>query len=121
MMDMWNLYRDGGSLMHPILGLGLSAIVVGIIGAAMRSRAIAYAALGCVVFCLLHGFGAYYLGMVEVDLAVATIAPDMAQAARERGTEIAQIPMFFALGLAIPGAVAASVAWVRSQTPVKSA
>jgi len=120
-MGLWNLWQEGGSFMYPIFGLGVSTLLVGIIGAVMRARGLAYAALGCLAFCLLHGFGAYYLGMGEVDLAVATVSPDMAEAIRERGTEIARVPLFFALVMAVPGAVAVAVAWMRSTPATQSA
>lgn len=106
--------------MHPIFLLGLSGLVTGIVAAAMRSRGIAYASIACTLFCLLHGFAGYKTGMVDVEAALASVSPEMREAVIERGTQIAMVPLWFALGLGVPAGVASVVGWFMSHpTPPK--
>jgi len=108
-------FQDGGVWMMPIFGLGVGAIVCGIIGGLMYIRALTYAALACTLLCLLLGLAGYYEGLELLEQALSSVSSRDFEAARERGTQIAWVPLKFAMFFVIPGTAAAIFSWVRSR------
>lgn len=102
-MDFAQFYQEGGVFMHPIFLLGLVSCAAGPLALLIRARAMSITAIVVGLLCLAIGLAGYLLGMVEVHSALQTVARDQYEMARERGTEIAMVPLYFGAAASAPG------------------
>jgi hypothetical protein len=116
-MDFAQFYQRGGVVMHPILVVGILSALTGLMAFRARRRPIGVVAVGCGLLCIGFGYGAYALGMVEVEAALRTVAPDQLALAREAGVGAALIPLKFGAACGLPGLLGGLFALVPSRGP----
>ena len=102
MDDFAQFYQQGGFFMHPILLLGMLSAVTGLLALVVRRRATRILAFVAGLLCLAVGVAAYAFAMIEVMNAIATVARDQYEMAREAGMRSAMIPLKFAVVCASP-------------------
>ncbi len=113
--DLIRFYQEGGELMHPILALGAVALVTGVLGTAIRERILGTIALLCAVLCLVLGGVGYQSGMTDLQAALSSAPPDMYEAARQRGTEIAMVTVYFGCAWFVPGFIFGLLTRIRTR------
>jgi hypothetical protein len=115
MDDFAQFYQEGGFFMHPILLLGMLSAVTGLLALVVRRRATRILAFVVGLSCLAVGIAAYAFAMIEVMNAIATVARDQYEMAREAGTRTAMIPLKFAAVCASPALLGGSLGLILAR------